>query len=532
MNTFGQTNKKVAFFLAVTALIVAVIQLRIEREKPPFKVISNDVISYYAYLPAAFIYHDVSLKFLDVNPHKFGDKIWADTLQNGNYLIRTSMGMSIMYSPFFFVAHAYTSLTGGIADGYSKPYWIAILASSLVYLLLGMYFLQLFLSKYFSNNIALLTTGLIFYATNLFEFSTLDAAMSHGYSFSITSIILYVTHQWYSQKRIRWAVYLGLLAGLLTLIRPTNILIAPFLLLFNLSSLAEVKARFRFFIERYFHLVVISGLAFIVWIPQFLYWKMISGSFLINSYGESGGSFFFNNPQIFNQLFSYRKGLLVYTPIIALAFTGIILSWKTHRSFFTALLVFTVVYIFVTSSWWAWWFAGGLGCRGYIEAFPVFAIGLAIFIQWISQKRIWIKIASGLLILFMVFLNLFQSYQYFKGYIHFNAMTKEAYWISFLNLKPGWDYYYSLISPNYEDAKKGIYYTNDKPTVVKQSKEKTDELTKKKRLDQIVNYINSSPTWMKQVEEKARLKKISVDSMIHLDALFMYNKELNENKIQ
>ena len=64
-------------------------------------VIEWDVISYYSYLPATFIYGDVTLGFLDDKDFKYYAKFWPVELEDGNRLILTSMGLSVLYSPFF-----------------------------------------------------------------------------------------------------------------------------------------------------------------------------------------------------------------------------------------------------------------------------------------------------------------------------------------------------------------------------------------------------------------------------------------------
>ena len=67
------------------------------------KLIDWDVTSYYSYLPALFIHNDVTLEFTkrgaDVsyeNNHQF----WYTTAPNGKRIIKVTMGMSILYSPF------------------------------------------------------------------------------------------------------------------------------------------------------------------------------------------------------------------------------------------------------------------------------------------------------------------------------------------------------------------------------------------------------------------------------------------------
>jgi len=56
-------------------------------------VIKWDVITYYSYLPAAVIYGDVTLGFLDEGVIVNDNKFWPVDIDNGNRLIVTSMGL-------------------------------------------------------------------------------------------------------------------------------------------------------------------------------------------------------------------------------------------------------------------------------------------------------------------------------------------------------------------------------------------------------------------------------------------------------
>ncbi len=113
--------------LRITILFIALFYLGVDiayhnwtRNKPKERgVIHWDVISYYAYLPATFIYGDVTLDFLDNPPEGFvnDDKFWFYEMETGKRLIVTSMGMSFMYAPGFFVAHALAPLFGQARDG-------------------------------------------------------------------------------------------------------------------------------------------------------------------------------------------------------------------------------------------------------------------------------------------------------------------------------------------------------------------------------------------------------------------------------
>lgn len=509
--------------LFIILLSVVYVNTKVERSKFTFRVINNDIISYYAYLPAYFIYDDITLKFKDKDPKYFGDKFWADTISNGNYIIRTSMGMSIMYFPFFAVTHAFTLLTDGEANGYSMPYHLSLIVASIVYLLIGLFFLYSFLRVYFNEWPSLLTCFLLVLSTNLFEFVTIDAAMSHAFSFSLISVLLYLTHHWYQSISLKKSVLMGLLLGLIVLVRPTNAIVVILIGLLGVSNLESSLNRLKFYLHNYLHILLITVLIFVVWIPQFLYWHAITGSFIVNSYDSSGGSFFFSNPQIFNQLFSFRKGLLVYTPVLAFAFIGIVILYFKQRTLFWGTLIFTAVNTYLLSCWWAWWFGGGFGARGYIDSYPVMAIGLAATIQLVLARGILLKAGFFVLASFFTFLNLFQTYQYYKGSIHYVGMTKEAYFANFLKVYPTTEYYENLVIPNYENAKKGIYFQDEK------SKKQTfEEQTDDTKLKLFEDAIRNNPVWMEEEAKKAEKKGISLDSMVRMDARWLLKKDIEK----
>ena len=67
--------------------------------------IKIDAPSYFAYLPSAFIYNDLTLNYVNANPDFFRDKIWFQILPNVNHLIKSTYGMSAALSPLFFIVN-------------------------------------------------------------------------------------------------------------------------------------------------------------------------------------------------------------------------------------------------------------------------------------------------------------------------------------------------------------------------------------------------------------------------------------------
>jgi hypothetical protein len=419
------------------------------------QVIKWDVLEYYGYLPAYFIYNDLSLEFTRKAGEDWGKKIWALTAPNGNKVFKMSMGMSLMYAPFFGAAHAYTKSTGQAADdGYSSPYKFALLMSCIFYLFFGLYFLRLILLQYFNDLITGFTLIATVAGTNLWYYASFEAPLSHSYSFSLIAVFIWLVIQFYKSPNLSKSIYMGLTFGLICLIRPSNAIVGLLFILYGVTNYGHFKQRILYLFSNYKQIFIIGLSAIIVWVPQLLYWKMQTGQYFYFSYAENG-AFYFSNPHIIDGLFSYRKGWFLYTPLMLFAMFALPLTWKSARNFSAALLIFIPLNIFIIFSWWCWWYGGCFGQRGFIDSFALMAIPLACLVKWILDQRFWPKIGGITVILLSVLISIFHTAKYYYGSIHWDSMTKEAYWESLTRLRPGPDFHKLLKEPDYEKALKG-----------------------------------------------------------------------------
>ncbi|MBK6283367.1 MAG: hypothetical protein IPF54_12580 [Draconibacterium sp.] len=152
--------------------------------------------------------------------------------------------------------------------------------------------------------------------------------------------------------------------------------------------------------------------AFLVILPQLLYWKAQTGHYIFNSYMDQG-KFFFLEPQIINGLFSYRKGWLIYTLIMILAIFGFFLVAKNMRQiYFLPILIFTVINIYMVYSWWCWWYGGSYGSRPMIDIYGIMAIPMAAILEKMLSGKIRLKSIAAVLLLGFIWLNQFQMNQY------------------------------------------------------------------------------------------------------------------------
>lgn len=419
-------------------------------------IIAHDVYAFYAYLPATFIYHDLTLGFVEGSHHNGQFILWPKLTEEGKQVITASMGLSSLYFPFFLVAHIYSATGAFPADGYSPPYRLALIVSSVFFLILGMIYLRKLLLKYFPDKVTAVILLIIPLSTNMLWYIVVDSAMSHVYNFALISIFLYHTDKWYGQITLRRSIYIGLLAGLIALIRPTNVLVLILFALWNVMSWQDFVQRILLFLRKW-HLVLIMILGFVlVWVPQMLYWKMQTGQYFYYSYPDDQG-FFFGNPQIWNSFFSWRKGWLLYTPVMIFAITGIAILRKSRPALFIPVLVFTIINVYVISSWWDWWYGGGFGLRAYIDMYGVMSIPMAASLVWILERKRWKKFALILAFVLITAQSTFHYFQYHYGAIHWVAMTKQAYLDSFWRIRPTERFHDLIKDPDYVLARKGIY---------------------------------------------------------------------------
>lgn len=390
--------------------------------------------------------------------------------------------------------------------GYSAPYRLANVLAALIYLLMGLLLLRKSLLEFFSESVSAAVLLAIGLGTNLFWYSTFEPGMAHVYDFFLASVFVYLNLLWYKKVTFFRSVFLGLTIGLLTLIRPINLLIVVFFVLYNVWNLKNLKSQFVYLFSNYKHLILMMLAGFVVLIPQMVYWKEITGQWIYYSYGKEG--FFFLHPHLLDVLFGFRKGWFIYTPVMLFAALGIIILFKKFKKLAWPVFVVFILYLYIVSSWWSWWYGGSLGQRALIDIYPVMAFPMAAFFQWIRSRKQFLRILLSFLVLFSVVLGAFYNVQYYNGAIHWDSMTRKAYFDSFGKIHPSAQFKKDLQAPDYENALLG------KPEEFQVKK-------KKETIQEVIKRIKSDPKWFDAVKEKAKNKNISVDSMLQLDARYV-----------
>ncbi|MBK9257512.1 MAG: hypothetical protein IPM42_18780 [Saprospiraceae bacterium] len=397
-------------------------------------VISWDVSGYYWYLPATFIYKDLAtMESAPMILEKYNptpDFQQAYKGENGNFIFKYSSGLSLSMTPAFFTAHLLAESFGYAKDGFSRPYQLALWIWGLTISLIGLWILKNLLLIRFSDTASGLTLISIALGSNFFEYASITNAMTHNYLFFLYTLLILFTIRFYKTPGHLYAILIGLICGLMTLIRPTELIsiIIPIFWGISLtkSSLIErfsflwKKKSFLFFSVISF--VLIAGI-------QLIYWKYVSGQWLVYSYQDQGFSWL--KPHLIDGLFSARAGWLIYSPIMIISLVGFYYL-KKHTEYLWVMIVFSIIFIYITFAWDIWWYGGSLGQRALIQLYPVLAFPMAAFYEKFNRKPKYLIFIS-IFILWGVMHNIWLSHIAHRGgLLRAGEMSKAYFWAIYL----------------------------------------------------------------------------------------------------
>lgn len=279
--------------------------------------IQADGIGYYDYLPATFIYHD--LYRINDSSGKLNARVsqqkgaYVET-ENGNWVNKYAPGAAVL----------------------QLPYQKSVFYAALFYLFLALVFIHLLLKTYaIPSWIIVFLQLLLALATGVTHYANVEASFSHVYSLFAITAFLYFARKFFIERQYPFFLWASFFFGLILILRPVNGIIlaaVPFIA----GTFDQVREGFKYLYKKY--LVALAGLFIVLLFAGFLslVWYMQCEQWVLNTYQNEEG-FYFLNPQIFNILFSYKKGLFVYTPVLLLAFLALF-TWIKNRQFLPYLL--------------------------------------------------------------------------------------------------------------------------------------------------------------------------------------------------
>lgn len=423
---------------------------------PPIR---SDGIGYYSYLPAVFIHG--TLDFEPVVEDRFEDatakdlkehmpiitssngeeipSFWAGLRyheETGVYVNQYSPGVAVMQFPFFALSYGLSAATGVDMDGgFGHFFQLLIGFAGIFYFILGVIILRRYLLTKFSPQVVSTTLIAIIFGTNLFHYGTYDSSFSHAFSFFLVTLFLWLTEKWFAEiKEVQskvlmpYSILIGIVSGLLFIVRPVNGIIALLFILYGITSLTDIKTRVYEFWKIKKSLIVLGavGLMFVLFIN--MYYLYGFDHLFAMPYRDNEG-FNLLQPQVANFLFSAQKGLFFWSPVLIFSVLGWV-TMKRDNKWKWALLIFFLLSVWVTSSWWHWPYGGSFGSRPFVDYMALFAIPLGYFYTWAWKSKYKMVIIGITAVLILITIK--TMLQYWLGVIEPGGTTLEYYFDTFL----------------------------------------------------------------------------------------------------
>lgn len=427
--------------LAAALLIISVWYQHITYGNEKYeRIVDSDGKGYYAYLPAIFIYHDLSFGFYFKEENKEIRRYFDErflTRLGDKTVIKTYCGEAMLMLPFFASGCILQYFIAGHTTGFEPLVQFFICISAVFYLCLGLLALHKLLRALgIKDKVALLSSLGLCLGTNLLTYAVFYPTMSHVYSFSMIACFIYLVYKFKQKPESNTWLLLFLIFAIIILIRPVNGVLIVFPLIFARTIFGFLKNHIR--------LTIVGSVVFLAVISIQPLLNYIQCSELFPwSYGDEG--FYWRHPEFMKVLFSFRNGMFIYSPVLWLVIPGFVLLFFKDRLFLLATSITLLLSFYFISAWWNWSSEPALGNRSCIDWYAFFALPLAVTI---NQKPKLLKYLSSGILFLAVGLNVVFTWQYLRDIIHPDGMTKEKF--NYVFLKTSKEYYSCLGNGNEE----------------------------------------------------------------------------------
>ena len=378
-------------------------------KEPP--IIRSDAEGYYGYLRAIFINKDLG--------HEAPNDTYVHRTPDGT-LNKYFAGEAVLLLPFFLAGHVWAWCTGAPQDGLSTPYQHAVGVAALCYLAIGLLAFRGFLRRSgVRDGIVACIIAVLVCGTQLSQYAAMQPGWSHVYSFALIALFL-LAAQGYATNRVpRQGIVLAFLFGLIVLVRPVNALV---LLALPLVWGERSRALLAGLLRRPMLLLVMGMVVSAVVSVQLFLWHAQVGHWFADGY--KGEGFYWDRPQVIKVLFSVRRGLFLWAPVLLAPVVALVVLWRTDRFRAIAAAVYWAANTYVISCWWVWYYGSGWGQRVFVDHYTVLFFPLALVLNNARPRMIrGIMVVLGGLCMF----TLAQFHQYRIGLIDPECMDRDKY---------------------------------------------------------------------------------------------------------
>jgi len=388
---------------------------------------------YYSYLGSIVIDHDLDLsnQYSLSGLHEIASEKILERRTPAGYLVNVfPVGLSIFWLPFFLLGHLETYLLNlfGFSismNGYTSPYLNSVVAGNLLYGIAGLFLIYKFVSRYFPRLMSFLVVVSIYLTTPLYIYFNGFYLVSEIVSVFLVAFLLFLVQQNENRLTAGKLFLIGILGGLAATVRFHNLVFlglpALFVLIDFRNSWKE-KGKAAFDIPA-LKLLSLSAGAIAGFVPQILIWRRMYGEWLVNLAGRFLP--WWKHPFILETLFSTRKGLFLWSPLLLFAVIGLAFFIRKDRKWGWPFLFLLLLNVYINASQWDWWGSTAFGARRFLNCSIIFVTGFSAFWYALQQKWKWIgHVVTVILVLFLVHMNLFLSSAYWLRQIEYDHAQK------------------------------------------------------------------------------------------------------------
>lgn len=346
--------------------------------------VASDGIFYFAPLRSVVV--DGNLDFENEYRVLGATEGYFHRTETGRLPNNFSIGPSLLWAPFYMAVHLIGRLGLFRPTGFGYPYFTTIATATALIGFLGIVWLYRLTTRYFDPPIAFVATVVLWLGSFHVWYMVFEPSMSHALATAMVAGYLLLCQRG-PKDGLAFAI-VGVVAGLVVLVRWQNIVFLPvgWVLIWHQRGWPKWQ-----------ELAVSGAAAFIVFLPQMIYWKLLYGELLLVPQG--GNYMQWGSPHFEAVLFSSRHGLFSWSPILWIGAIGFIVFIRKERIFGTAYLVAFLVALYINASVSDWWAGASFGSRRFDGALPAFGLGLAVAVSW---GLVWIRkhaLATVLIIL-------------------------------------------------------------------------------------------------------------------------------------
>lgn len=452
--TLAPAPRRAWSLITIIAVFVLVAGYRAYKLTP--NELSWDAFGYYLYLPATFVHGDPLLHdtgwikdLLAQRPEISGTLYQVTQAPDGSPMYFFLMGMALLYLPFFLLGHGIAALTGQPMDGFSAPYQITLAMGCLVYTWVGLVHLRRIVRHFFSDGVAAWTIVIVTVGTNWFHFMAVKNLETANALFMLMAVLVWNTIEWHRTWRFRNLAWIAVALALITLVKPSEVLAVLIPVLWGVKDKATWQVKWALVVQHRAQVFRAIGIGLAIVLPQLLYWWVRTGSPIYDSYKNPGVGLDLWSPHIADALFSFRKGWLIYTPIMAFALVGFFFLRKRRPELFPAILIWFLVSFWIICSWSEWWYGASYSVRPMITTYVLLSIPLGFCIEAILRSNAVIRGALFGLQGVLIGLNGFQTWQHHNGVLDPYRTTKDYYFAIFgkTQVPPGAEWMKSVERP-------------------------------------------------------------------------------------